>query len=56
MNTDIVQDKPIIAISVQEMKRPSEPIMIKVAGDPPFLAHASTSYTYGAACFLCGTP
>lgn len=30
MNTDIVQDKPIIAISVQEMKRPSEPIMINM--------------------------
>jgi hypothetical protein len=45
MDTEIVQDKPVIAISVQEMKRPSEPIMIKVAGDPPFLAHASTSYT-----------
>lgn len=45
MDTDIVQDKPVIAISMQEMKKPSEPIMIKVAGDPPFHAHTATHYT-----------
>lgn len=45
MDTDIVQDKPVIAISMQDMKRPSEPIMIKVAGDPPFHAHTATHYT-----------
>ena len=45
MDTDIVLDKPVIAISVQDMKNKSEPIMIKVAGTPPFYAYASTSYT-----------
>ena len=45
MDTSIIQDKPVIAISVQEMKRPSESIMIKVAGDPPFYAHTATHYT-----------
>ncbi len=45
MDTDIVQDKPVIAISMQEMKKPSEPIMIKVAGDPPFHTHTATYYT-----------
>lgn len=45
MDTDIAQDKPIVAISMQDMKRPSEPIMIKVAGDPPFYAHTATHYT-----------
>ena len=45
MDTDIAQDKPVIAISMQEMRRPSEPIMIKVAGEPPFYAHTATYYT-----------
>lgn len=45
MDTDIVQDKPVIAISMQEMKIPSEPIMIKIAGEPPFYAHTATYCT-----------
>lgn len=45
MDTDIVLDKPVIAISMQDMKKPSEPIMIKVAGDPSFNAHTATYYT-----------
>lgn len=45
MDTSIIQDKPIVAISMQDMKKPSEPIMIKVAGDPPFYAHSATYYT-----------
>lgn len=45
MDVNIVQDKPVIAISMQNMKKPSEPIMIKVAGDPSFFAHTATNYT-----------
>lgn len=45
MDTSIIQDKPVVAISMQDMKKPSEPIMIKVAGDPPFYAHTATHYT-----------
>lgn len=45
MDTDIIQDKPIIAISLQDMKKPSEPIRIKVAGEPPFHALTGTYYT-----------
>ena len=45
MDTSIIQDKPVIAISTHDMKRPSEPIMIKVAGEPSFYAHIATHYT-----------
>lgn len=45
MDTDIILDKPIVAISLQDMKKPSEPIIIKVAGEPPFHAHTATYYT-----------
>ena len=45
MDTSINPDKPVVAISMQDMKRPSEPIMIKVAGEPPFYAHTATHYT-----------
>lgn len=45
MDTNIVLDKSVIAISMQDMKKPSEPIMIKVAGEPPFHAHTATYYT-----------
>lgn len=45
MDSLIIQDKPVVAISVQDMKKPSEPIMIQVGGDPPFYAHAATYYT-----------
>ena len=45
MDTSIILDKPVVAISVQDMKKPSEPIMVKVGGDPPFYAHAATYYT-----------
>ncbi|NAR60041.1 hypothetical protein [Acinetobacter haemolyticus] len=44
MDTSIIQDKPVVAISMQDMKKPSEPIMIKVAGDPPFFAHTATHF------------
>lgn len=44
MNTDIVKDRPVIALSVQKTHSPNKPIMIKVSGDPPFFAHASTAY------------
>lgn len=45
MDTSIIQDKPVVAISMQDMKKPSEPIMIKVAGEPSFYAHTATHYT-----------
>lgn len=45
MDTSIIQDKPVVAISMQDMKKPSEPIMIKVAGEPSFYAHTATYYT-----------
>lgn len=44
LNTNIVKDKPIVAVSMQDMKKVGEPIMVKIAGEPPFYAHASTSY------------
>ncbi len=45
MDTSIIKDKPVVAISMQDMKRPSEPIMIKVPGEPPFYAHTATHFT-----------
>ena len=45
MDTSINPDKPVVAISLQDMTRPSEPIMIKVASEPPLYAHTATNYT-----------
>ncbi|EPQ3879028.1 hypothetical protein LIX10_003019, partial [Acinetobacter baumannii] len=44
MDNSIVKDRPVLALSSQKILKPSEPIMIKVAGDPPFFAHASTQF------------
>lgn len=44
MDNSIVKDKPVLALSSQKILKLSEPIMIKVAGDPPFFAHASTQF------------
>ncbi|MDC5478930.1 hypothetical protein OHW97_01950 [Acinetobacter baumannii] len=44
MDNSIVKDKPVLALSSQKILKPSESIMIKVAGDPPFFAHASTQF------------